>query len=166
MRNSYEKLTIRDKFMFGKVTQDPVIAQGLAGLLIPVPIGKVTEVEREKFIQHRSTSKYVKLDMYLEEENGNAEDDFTRQLDTAVKCARMNEEWRTEYMKTYVNDMDMRREGYEEGVAEGVSRGLSQGILQEKMHAIQRLLANGCTEEFCLSLGYTKEEIEGAKKSD
>ena len=36
-------------------------------------------------------------------------------------------------MKTYVNDMDMRREGY---------------------------------EEFCLSLGYTKEEIAEAKKSD
>ena len=42
----------------------------MADLLIPVEIGAVTAVEREKFLQHRSTSKYVKLDMYLEDETG------------------------------------------------------------------------------------------------
>ena len=68
--NMYEKLTIRNKFMFGKVTQNPVIAQKMADLLTPVEIGAVTEVEREKFLHHRSSSKYVKLDMYLEDENG------------------------------------------------------------------------------------------------
>ena len=29
-KNMYEKLTIRDKFMFGKVTKNPVIAQKMA----------------------------------------------------------------------------------------------------------------------------------------
>ena len=72
--NMYEKLTIRNKFMFGKVTQNPVIAQKMADLLTPVEIGAVTEVEREKFLQYRSTSKYVKLDMYLEDENGRVVD--------------------------------------------------------------------------------------------
>ena len=71
--NMYEKLTIRNKFMFGKVTQNPVIAQKMADLLTPVEIGAVTEAEREKFLQHRSSSKYVKLDMYLEDENGRIE---------------------------------------------------------------------------------------------
>ena len=72
--NMYEKLTIRNKFMFGKVTQNPVIAQKMADLLTPVEIGAVTETEREKFLQHRSSSKYVKLDMYLEDENGRVVD--------------------------------------------------------------------------------------------
>ena len=72
-KNMYEKLTIRDKFMFGKVTKNPVIAQKMADLLTPVEIGEVKGVEREKFLQHRSSSKYVKLDMYLEDENGRIE---------------------------------------------------------------------------------------------
>ena len=227
----YGKLTIRNKFMFGKVTQNPVIAQKMADLLTPVEIGK--------FLQHRSSSKYVKLDMYLEDENGrvvdtemqnksnnkmvqeelplriryyqgmidqeilstgtdyiflketyiifictydsfgkgkyvyhfhmtcdeddsiqlhdkmnwifynttadlsevpegikkflnyveneHAEDEFTRLLDKEVKNARLNEEWRSEYLKTYVNDMDMRREGYIEGEKLGLERGKAEG---------------------------------------
>ena len=71
---NYENLTIRNKFMFGKVTQNPVIAQKMAELLTPAEIGEVTGVEREKFLQHRSTSKYVKLDMYREDENGHVVD--------------------------------------------------------------------------------------------
>ena len=51
-------------------------------------------------------------------ENEHAEDEFTRLLDKEVKNARLNEEWRSEYLKTYVNDMDMKREGYLEGEAE------------------------------------------------
>ena len=73
-KNMYEKLTIRDKFMFGKVTKNPVIAQKMADLLTPVEMGEGKGVEREKFLQHRSSSKYVKLDMYLEDENGRVVD--------------------------------------------------------------------------------------------
>ena len=36
---NYENLTIRNKFMFGKVTQNPVIAQKMAELLTPAEIG-------------------------------------------------------------------------------------------------------------------------------
>ena len=249
--NMYEKLTIRNKFMFGKVTQNPVIAQKMADLLTPVEIGAVTETDREKFLQHRSSSKYVKLDMYLEDENGHvvdtemqnksnnkmvqeelplriryyqgmidqeilstgtdyiflketyiifictydpfgkgkyvyhfhmacdeddsiqlhdkmnwifynttadlseapegikkflsyvenehAEDEFTRLLDKEVKNARLNEEWRSEYLKTYVNDMDMKREGYLEGEKRGEERGKAekeQELLQNLMHTM------------------------------
>ena len=48
-------------------------------------------------------------------ENEAVDDDFTKLLDKEVKNARLNEEWRSEYLKTYVNDMDTRREGYVEG---------------------------------------------------
>mgnify|MGYP004514822445 FL=1 len=239
---NYENLTIRNKFMFGKVTQNPVIAQKMAELLTPAEIGEVTGVEREKFLQHRSTSKYVKLDMYLEDENGhvvdtemqnrsnnkvvqeelplriryyqgmidqeilssgidyiflketyiifictydpfgkgkyvyhfhmtcdedeeiqlrdkmnwifynttadltevpegireflsyvehdNADDEFTKLLDKEVKNARLNEEWRSEYLKTYVNDMDMRREGYLEGEEHGRIAGKAEALTE------------------------------------
>ena len=256
--NMYEKLTIRNKFMFGKVTQNPVIAQKMADLLTPVEIGAVTETDREKFLQHRSSSKYVKLDMYLEDENGHvvdtemqnksnnkmvqeelplriryyqgmidqeilssgtdyiflketyiifictydpfgkgkyvyhfhmtcdeddsiqlhdkmnwifynttadlsnapegikkflsyveneyAEDEFTRLIDKEVKNARLNEEWRSEYLKTYVNDMDMRREGYlegeEYGKAEGKRLGIAEGEMLGRNAREQELLKN------------------------
>lgn len=217
----------------------------MVNLLIPAEISKVIEVDREKFLQHRNASKYVKLDMYLEDENGHVvdaemqnrsqnkmvqeelplrtryyqemidqeilssgmdyiylketyivfictydpfgkgryvyhfhmacdedgevqlqdkmnwifynttadltdapegiraflnyietetvEDDFTYQLDMEIRQARLNEEWRAEYMKTYVNDMDMRREGYEEGEKRGISeteKRLLQNLIQ------------------------------------
>ena len=250
--NMYEKLTIRNKFMFGKVTQNPVIAQKMADLLTPVEIGAVTEAEREKFLQHRSSSKYVKLDMYLEDENGrvvdtemqnksnnkmvqeelplriryyqgmidqeilssgtdyiflketyiifictydpfgkgkyvyhfhmtcdedesiqlhdkmkwifynttadlsdapegikkflsyveneHAEDEFTRLLDKEVKNARLNEEWRSEYLKTYVNDMDMKREGYLEGEERGKAEGEKLGRNAREQELLQNLM--------------------------
>ena len=56
-------------------------------------------------------------------ENEHAEDEFTRLLDKEVKNARLNEEWRSEYLKTYVNDMDMKREGYLEGEEHGKAEG-------------------------------------------
>ena len=89
-KNMYEKLTIRDKFMFGKVTKNPVIAQKMADLLTPVEMGEVKGVEREKFLQHRSSSKYVKLDMYLEDENGRVVDTLSLihiYIKEQVQCA-------------------------------------------------------------------------------
>ena len=271
--NMYEKLTIRNKFMFGKVTQNPVIAQKMADLLTPVEIGAVTEAEREKFLQHRSSSKYVKLDMYLEDENGrvvdtemqnksnnkmvqeelplriryyqgmidqeilssgtdyiflketyiifictydpfgkgkyvyhfhmacdedesiqlhdkmnwifynttadlsevpeginkflnyveneHAEDEFTRLLDKEVKNARLNEEWRSEYLKTYVNDMDMRREGYIEGEKFGIERGKAEGERERDRTLINQWLQKGkVITEIADDLGKSEEYVK------
>ena len=60
-------------------------------------------------------------------ENENADDDFTKLLDKEVKNARLNEECRSEYLKTYVNDMDMKREGYVEGEKRGRAEGEKLG---------------------------------------
>ena len=259
--------------MFGKVTQNPVIAQKMADLLTPVEIGAVTEAEREKFLQHRSTSKYVKLDMYLEDENGRvvdtemqnmsnnkmvqeelplriryyqgmidqeilssgtdyiflketyiifictydpfgkgkyvyhfhmtcdedeniqlhdkmnwifynttadlsdapegikkflsyveneyAEDEFTRLLDKEVKNARLNEEWRSEYLKTYVNDMDMRREGYIEGEKLGEERGRAEGERERDRTLINQWLQKGkLITEIADDLGKSEEYVK------
>ena len=271
--NMYEKLTIRNKFMFGKVTQNPVIAQKMADLLTPVEIGAVTEAEREKFLQHRSSSKYVKLDMYLEDENGRvvdtemqnksnnkmvqeelplriryyqgmidqeilstgtdyiflketyiifictydpfgkgkyvyhfhmtcdedesiqlhdkmnwifynttadlsnvpegiksflgyveteaAEDEFTKLIDKEVKNARLNEEWRSEYLKTYVNDMDMRREGYIEGEKFGIERGKAEGERERDRTLINQWLQKGkVITEIADDLGKSEEYVK------
>ena len=58
------------------------------------------------------------------------EDDFTSQLDKEIKQARLNEEWRSEYLKTYVNDMDMRREGYLEGEEHGRIAGKAEALTE------------------------------------
>ena len=71
-------------------------------------------------------------------ENENADDEFTKLLDKEVKNARLNEEWRSEYLKTYVNDMDMRREGYLEGEEIGEKRGRIAG----KAEALTELIHN------------------------
>ena len=63
--------------------------------------------------------------MYVENET--VDGDFTKLLDREVKNARLNEDWRSEYLKTYVNDMDMRREGYVEGEKRGRAEGEKLG---------------------------------------
>lgn len=46
-------------------------------------------------------------------------DRYTESLEKQVKMARMNKEWRVEYMKTYFHDIDVRDEGREEGIEQG-----------------------------------------------
>ena len=70
------------------------------------------------------------------------EDDFTSQLDKEIKQARLNEEWRSEYLKTYVNDMDMRREGYVEGEKRGRAEGEKLGKAEGEMVMQKKLLQN------------------------
>lgn len=48
--------------------------------------------------------------------------DLSRRIDEAVRRARKNEEWRSEYMKELLHDDDVREEGRAEGRAEGESQ--------------------------------------------
>jgi predicted transposase YdaD len=52
--------------------------------------------------------------------------DLSRRIDEAVRRARKNEEWRSEYMKELLYDDDVREEGREEGRLEGREEGESQ----------------------------------------
>ena len=74
--------------------------------------------------------------------NENADDEFTKLLDKEVKNARLNEEWRSEYLKTYVNDMDMRREGYVEGEKRGRAEGEKLGKAEGEKVMQKKLLQN------------------------
>ena len=56
---------------------------------------------------------------------------YTRQLDESVDKARMNKEWRVEYMKTLLHDMDVRQEGIEIGIDMGDSKRLISQIVKK-----------------------------------
>ena len=47
--------------------------------------------------------------------SGKVGGDLSRRIDEAVRRARKNEEWRSEYMKELLHDDDVREEGREEG---------------------------------------------------
>lgn len=46
-------------------------------------------------------------------------DDYTKRLQSSVAMARLNKEWKVEYMKTYLHDSDVRWEGIEIGISYG-----------------------------------------------
>ena len=87
--------------------------------------------------------------------SGEAPDgDFSKRLDIAVKGARMNPQWRKEYMdlQDYVDEAreEGRAEGRKEGRAEGRKEGRAEGITEgeaigEKRLAdlVSALIANG-----------------------
>ena len=68
--------------------------------------------------------------------------ELSKLLDKEVKNARLNEDWRAEYLKTYVNDMDMRREGYVEGEKRGRAEGEKLGKAEGEMVMQKKLLQN------------------------
>ena len=94
-------------------------------------------------------------------ENEHAEDEFTRLLDKEVKNARLNEEWRSEYLKTYVNDMDMRREGYIEGEKFGIERGKAEVERERDRTLINQWLQKGkAITEIADDLGKSEEYVK------
>ena len=58
--------------------------------------------------------------------SGKVGGDLSRRIDEAVRRARKNEEWRSEYMKELLHVDDVREEGREEGRLEGREEGESQ----------------------------------------
>ena len=59
--------------------------------------------------------------------SGKVGGDLSRRIDEAVRRARKNEEWRSEYMKELLHDDDVREEGREEGRLEGRIEGERSG---------------------------------------
>ena len=84
---------------------------------------------------------------------GNASDELTEKLNSAVAKAYKNEIWRTQYMKEWVVIQDARDEGYEDGRKEA------------DYEAISRMLRSGKTAkeiaDFC---GYPIEQVKTVEK--
>ena len=76
---------------------------------------------------------------------GKVEGDLSRRIDEAVRMARKNEEWRSEYMKELLHDDDVREEGREEGRLEGREEGESQLV-----KLINSMIAGGDGDKIAL----------------
>ena len=66
-------------------------------------------------------------------------------MDEAVRRARKNEEWRSEYMKELLHDDDVREEGRAEGREEGREEGESQMV-----KLINSMIAGGDGDKIAL----------------
>ncbi len=104
---------------------------------------------------------------------GNASDELTEKLDSAVAKAHMNEIWRTQYMKEWVVIQDARDEGYEDGLAtgreegrkDGRKEGIKEGHEEADHETISRMLRSGKTaEEIADFCGYPIEQVKNVEK--
>ena len=68
-KKNYEELTIRDHFMFGKICTDPENRKLLIDALLQTDL-KEKHGSIEKHIQEYRNSKYARLDLLSEDENG------------------------------------------------------------------------------------------------
>ena len=77
-----------------------------------------------------NVSKEIKAFLdYLE--TGKVTDEFTEKLDQAVKLAQHNKEWKVEYMKSLLYEMDIRSRATREGRAEGREKILIEQIVKK-----------------------------------
>ena len=77
--------------------------------------------------------------------SGKVGGDLSRRIDEAVRRARKNEEWRSEYMKELLHDDDVREEGREEGRLEGREEGETQLV-----KLINSMIAGGDGDKIAL----------------
>ena len=89
-------------------------------------------------------------------------DEYIKKLDDAVKKAKMNKEWRREFMLINMRDLEKREEGIEIGREEGRAEGRNQ----EQRNRIAEMLQKGKTPQaiadFC---GYPMQLIKDVEKS-
>lgn len=77
--------------------------------------------------------------------SGRVGGDLSQRIDEAVRMARKNEEWRSEYMKELLHDDDVREEGRAEGRAEGREEGEGQLV-----KLINSMIAGGDGDKIAL----------------
>ena len=75
-----------------------------------------------------------------------AEDDFTRRLESHILQTIRSETFRREYMEMTLREHDLlywgKQEGLEEGRAEGLAQGASQKAVEAAVTLIQKYNAN------------------------
>lgn len=80
----YESLTIRDNFMFGKISQDPANAQIILSALLNREIS-INHAAMEHHIQLLKTKKHVRLDLFAEDNLRNKYDAEMQNQNTNTK---------------------------------------------------------------------------------
>ena len=71
LQKQYKELTFTDDFMFGKVlVNNPEICRRLLEVLLEIKIKEISFPERQKTIEILSDGKGIRLDVYVDDENG------------------------------------------------------------------------------------------------
>ena len=83
LQKQYQELTFTDDFMFGKVlVNNPEICRRLLEVLLEIKIKKISFPERQKTIEILVDGKGVRLDVYVDDENGTI---YNIEMQTRVK---------------------------------------------------------------------------------
>ena len=106
------------------------------------------------------------LRMFLEYiETGDAEDAYTKELDSAVAEVRSNEKWRKPIMTLEMLIKDSNRVAAQKAMEEGVEKGIEKGIEQEQRDTVSRMLAAGMSEEtIMVATALSPEELHQVVK--
>lgn len=92
-------------------------------------------------------------------ETGTVKDKFTGQIDNAVKMAKMNHEWKVEFMKELLRYQDARDDGFEDGFENGFEDGFENGMKKgESLGRIKILYA--LVQENVITLDKAAENAE------
>ncbi len=100
-------------------------------------------------------------------ETNKSTNEFTERLDAAVSKARQNKEWRLEYMKTLLHDMDVRLEGRLEHLLLQVVKKIKKGKaaasiaeeLEEDVDYISRIYSIAVRDDINCDVEKIKTEI-------
>ena len=66
----WEELTICDNFLFQKVMQNPRLCKRLIEKLLHIKVNHITYPDAEKTLEISPTQKGIRLDLYVETEDG------------------------------------------------------------------------------------------------
>ena len=76
-------------------------------------------------------------------DGGEPEDEYTKDLESAVQSTRNNEKWRLDYMTLEMRYKEKYDQGLEDGIEQGIEQGIELGIGQGLRVQIQKKLYKG-----------------------
>ena len=107
----WEELTIQDNFLFQKVMQNPRICKRLIEKLLGIKVKSITYPEAEKTLSAGFSNKDIRLDLYVETNNGTL-------LDIEMQTTAGKSEWlpkRTRYYQSMIDvNIIMKGDDYTE----------------------------------------------------
>ena len=102
---AYEDLTIQDNFLFQKIMRNKRICQRVIERLLDIEVLDIVYQEEEKSIDVRLDSKSIRLDVYVNDENGTV---FNIEMQTTRDMYELSK--RTRYYQALI-DIDLLEKG-------------------------------------------------------
>lgn len=102
---SYDELTIQDNFIFQKIMRNKRICKQTLERLLDIDIKDISYPEEEKSIDVRLDSKSIRMDVYVNDENGTV---FNVEMQTSKNMEELSK--RTRYYQAMI-DIDLLEKG-------------------------------------------------------